>query len=182
MKKVPFQYFTVVILMLIIHSCSKDNIQRTYQYVLPQQINDGLEISSLDSERIDVGLIEYLIDYINSGKYEYIHSVVIVRNNKLVLEKYFNGYSQSTLNNMYSVTKSFCSALIGIAIDNQYIKSVNDPIKPYLPQYSDIDWAGKENITIQNLLTMSAGLEWDEGSAPYTSTENSHVQMSQSSD
>jgi CubicO group peptidase (beta-lactamase class C family) len=171
----------LVIILLIVDSCSKDKIQRTFQYNPPEQINDGLDVSSLDSEGIDAALIEYLIDYINSGKYVYIHSIAIIRNDKLVLEQYFNGYSQNSFNDTYSVTKSFCSALVGIAIDKQYIKNVNDPIKTYLAQqYNDVDWTGKDSITIHDLLTMSAGLEWDESTAPYGSPGNSHTKMSQS--
>jgi CubicO group peptidase (beta-lactamase class C family) len=183
MKRMHFPYFIIVLIALIINSCTKDNIPINYKYNRPQQINDGLEISSLDSEGFDTELIEYLINNITIDKYVDIHSLLIVRNGKLVLEEYFNHYDQNTLNNLYSATKSICSALVGIAIDKQYIKSVNEPIKKYLTQqYNDIDWTGKENITIQHLLTMSSGLEWDEWSAPYTSPENSHSKMSQSSD
>jgi CubicO group peptidase (beta-lactamase class C family) len=182
MKRMHFTYLIVAITLLTVFSCKKDDIQSTYQYNPPQQINDGLEVSTLDSEGIDTELIEYLINNINADKYVYIHSIIIVRNGKLVLEEYFNHYDQNTLNNIYSATKSFCSALVGIAIDKQFIKSVNDPIKTYLTQYNDIDWTGKENITIKHLLTMSAGLEWDEWSDPYGTSGNSHTKMSASSE
>jgi len=180
MKRKIIQYSIIAFIGLTIFSCKKDDIQRTYTYNPPKQINDGLEVSSLDSEGFNINLIEYLIDNINGGKYKFIHSVLIIRDEKMVLEEYFGGYDQNMPNNMYSATKSLCSALVGIAIDKQYIKSVNDPIKGYLSEYADVDWTGKENITIQHLLTMSAGLEWDEWSAPYTSPENSHSRMSQS--
>jgi CubicO group peptidase (beta-lactamase class C family) len=179
MKKNSFQYFIIAILFLSSISCSNDNNTETYTYNLPEALNDGLEVSSLDSVEFDKELIEYMIDHVNN--YKYIHSILIVRNDKLVLEEYFAGFRSNTLNNTYSVTKSFCSALVGIAIDKQYIKSVNDPIKTYLQEYN-IDWSGKENIKIHHLLTMSSGFEWDEDTAPYGTPENSHTQMNQSPD
>jgi CubicO group peptidase (beta-lactamase class C family) len=173
-------HFFIVFIILAIFSCSGDDINPEYVYTEPQQIDDGLEVSTLDSAGIDKELITYMADNIKSNRYVYIHSVLICRNNKLVFEEYFNGCNRNTLNNIYSVTKSFCSALTGIAIDRQYIKNVNDPIRIYLPQYNDIDWTGKDKITIFNLLTMSSGLEWDEDTAPYRSAGNSHTKMSQS--
>jgi len=179
MKKIFFQYFIIVILLLSSISCSKHDNTETYTYNPPEALNDGLEVSYLDSAGFDKELIEYMIDHIKN--YKYIHSILIVRNDKLVMEEYFAGYRSYTLNNTYSVTKSFCSALVGIAIDKKYINSVNDPIKTYLQEYY-IDWTGKENITIHHLLTMSSGYEWDEDTAPYGTPENSHTQMNQSPD
>jgi CubicO group peptidase (beta-lactamase class C family) len=173
-------YLFIAFIFLSITFCSRDKINREYIYTEPQLIDDGLEVSTLDSAGIDKELISYMADNIKSFRYVAIHSVLILRNNKLVFEEYFNGYNKNTLNNLYSVTKSFCSALTGIAIDKQYIKSVNDPIKTYLPDYNDVDWTKKDKITLYHLLTMSSGLEWDEDTAPYGTAANSHTKMSQS--
>jgi CubicO group peptidase (beta-lactamase class C family) len=170
----------IALILIIIASCTRDDINSEYIYTRPQQIDDGLEVSTLDSAGIDKELISYMVDNIKSFRYIYIHSVLILRNNKLVFEEYFNGYNRNALNNLYSVTKSFCSALTGIAIDRQYIKSENDPIKTYLPEYNDVDWTNKDKITIYHLLTMSSGLEWDEDTAPYGTAGNSHTKMNQS--
>ena len=176
MKKKVVHYFILATLTLSF-SCSNDNLIETYIYNIPETINDGLNVSSLDDVGLDMKSIEFMINYINDFKH--IHSILILRDEKLVLEEYFEEYTRNSLNNTYSVTKSFCSALVGIAIDKQYINNVHDPIKTYLTEY-DIDWTGKENIEISHLLTMSSGFEWDESSAPYTSRQNSHIKMNYS--
>lgn len=182
MKTTHFQFFIIAVTVFLTTGCAKENIPRSYSYTPPQLIPDGLSVSTLDSVGLNTGLIEYMIDQINSNRYVNLHSVLIIKEGKLVLEEYFQGYDKNTLNDTYSATKSICSALVGIAIDKQYIKSVDDPIKKYLSEYSDIDWTGKEDITIKHLLTMSAGLAWDESTAPYGSPENSHTKMNQSPD
>jgi CubicO group peptidase (beta-lactamase class C family) len=178
MKKNSVHGFLVALLFSII-SCNKDVISDPYTYNPPVELNDGINVSHLDSVGLDRELLEYMVE--NMSDFKYIHSVLICKNEKLVLEEYFLGYNKSSLNNMYSVTKSVCSALVGIAIDKQYIHSVNDPVHLYFPEYA-INWAGKEDIKICNLLTMSSGLKWDEDTAPYTSSDNSHSQMDKSPD
>ena len=83
-----------------------------------------------------------------------------------------------------SVTKSIVSLLIGIAVDQGYISSIDNPIASYFPEYADVFAADTQKIvlTTRHLLTMSSGLEWDEWSYPYTSSLNSHNQMEHSAD
>jgi CubicO group peptidase (beta-lactamase class C family) len=84
---------------------------------------------------------------------------------------------------MYSVTKSVSSALIGIAIENQQIQGVDKLIIDLLPEYDHLDWTnGKDQITVEDFLTMRSGLEWEELAYPYTDFRNSHRQMTQTSD
>lgn len=82
-------------------------------------------------------------------------SFIVIRNGKIVYEKY---YDVKNANNVYSVTKSFMSALIGIAVREGYIGSENDTVEKYLPEYfkslSDPRW---KQITIKHLLTMTPG-------------------------
>jgi CubicO group peptidase (beta-lactamase class C family) len=182
MKKIHLPNFIIATILLTVFSCKKDDIQRTYKYNPPQQINDGLEVSSINSVGLKKDLIEFMIDNINSNKYVNIHSVLLIKNGKLVLEEYFNGYNQNTLHELRSVSKSVCSALVGIAIDKQYIRSVYDPIKMYLTEYNTIDWTGKENITIYNVLTMSSGLKWIELGTNFGDSKNSPTQMINSPD
>jgi CubicO group peptidase (beta-lactamase class C family) len=87
-------------------------------------------------------------------------SFLVMRNGKLVYEKYFsssNGSADSR-NNIYSVTKSFISSLVGIAIREGYIDSVEDPVEKYLPRYykelTDPRW---HEIKLKHLLTMTPG-------------------------
>ncbi len=88
---------------------------------------------------------------------------LVIRQDSIIHETYWDGYRVSSHSNSFSMAKSFVSTLIGIAIDKGYINSVNDRVCEILPRFCD---AGKEKITIEHLLTMSSGLDWDEG---YTS-------------
>jgi CubicO group peptidase (beta-lactamase class C family) len=91
-----------------------------------------------------------------------IDSVVVARNGHIVTEKYYPPYQQDTLHELYSVTKSVVSALIGIAIQEGYINSVNEPVLNFFPERTFAnDNALKRSITLKHLLTMTSGLEWE---------------------
>lgn len=84
-------------------------------------------------------------------------SFIIVHDDKIIYEKYFNGADRSFMAPAFSMTKSFISALIGIAIDKKQINSVGDPITNYLPELLARD-KRFARITIKDLLSMSTGI------------------------
>jgi len=86
---------------------------------------------------------------------------IVIRDDAILYEKYFNGTSHDSIVTSFSIAKSFTSALIGIAISEGYIHSVNDPITDYLPELAQRDPAFA-NITIRNLLMMSSGIKYEE--------------------
>ena len=67
----------------------------------------------------------------------------------------------NTIHNQASVTKSFTSALVGLAIDKGYISSVNEKVYDYFPEYSELRDEQKNQMTIEHLLSMTSGFEWD---------------------
>ena len=85
---------------------------------------------------------------------------IVIQNDAILYEKYFNGASRDTIVTSFSCAKQWDSALIGAAIDDGYIQSVNDPITDYLPELAERDPAFAE-ITIYDLLRMSSGIEYD---------------------
>ena len=89
-----------------------------------------------------------------------LHSLLISHKGELVLEKYFNGRNSRQTANVKSVSKSWISALVGIAIERGYIEGLDQPISEFYDEMlaSDSD-APKRSITIGNLLSMQAGLE-----------------------
>jgi CubicO group peptidase (beta-lactamase class C family) len=87
---------------------------------------------------------------------------LVVHNDELLYERYFNGYDQRSLNTSFSMAKSFASSLVGIAIEEGHIKSVEEPITNYIPELLKKDQRFK-SITIRNLLTMSSGIKYEEG-------------------
>jgi CubicO group peptidase (beta-lactamase class C family) len=92
-----------------------------------------------------------------------LHSVLVVRNGYIVTEAYFPPYQQDTKHELWSVTKSVVSALVGIATDKGYIDGVNHPVLDYFP---DLTIASsnprKRTMTLEHLLTMASGLDWSD--------------------
>ncbi|MBN2258859.1 MAG: serine hydrolase [Anaerolineaceae bacterium] len=93
-------------------------------------------------------------------------ALIILQDGTLQHEHYYNGASQSTLIPAFSVVQSFNSALIGIAIAEGFIESVDDPIVEYLPE---LDGRGLEGVTIRHLLNMSTGIRYfnEEAISPF---------------
>jgi CubicO group peptidase (beta-lactamase class C family) len=100
-------------------------------------------------------------------EYSNISGVVIIKDESLIYEKYFDGYTKDDVLHIASVTKSIISVLIGIAIDKGYIKSVEQKVLEFFPDYT-VKRGEKtiQNITIKNLMTMTAPYKYK--SEPYT--------------
>ena len=142
--------------------------QNTYRYYQPKQLEDGWKTNNLKSQNIDTTLIYRLFSQMNNGKNK-IHSVLLIKNNQLIIEEYFNGQSVDKPHDLRSTTKSIRAILMGIAIDKGFIEDVDDPILKYLKKpipNKNLD-KRKGKITIKHLLTMSSGLDcndWDKKS------------------
>ncbi len=128
--------------------------------------------------------LEALVSEIDKGTYGEIHCLLISKNDTLILEKYFHGYERDRLHRLYSVTKSITSALIGIALSQGQIQSLENRTLDYFTEYSNIANmdSRKNSIVLENLLTMSAGFTWDESSTSYNSDENDAFKLGRSSD
>src|SRR5918992_2003786 len=87
---------------------------------------------------------------------------LVIHDDKLLYERYFNGYDETSVNTSFSMAKSFASALVGIAINEGRIKSVDEPITNYIPDLLEKDERFK-SVTIRHLLTMSSGIKYEEG-------------------
>ena len=185
----PGRYFNVIIPAVMVLAisvglyCDESSGPGKSYRSGPENLADGWEVSTIEQQRIDRARISELLDLINTNNYRNIHSLVMVRNGYLVLDKYFNGYDYDDFHPCHSMTKSVSSALIGIALDKGLIDSVGVCMREYFRDYQNIDWSdGKDRITIQDMLTMTSGLEWEELAIPYTNPLNSHTQMTRSQD
>jgi len=96
-----------------------------------------------------------------------LFSFLLIRNDKIVYERYFNGSNKNHSNNIHSASKSIISALIGIAIDKGIIRGVDQKISVFFPEYVSNDTL-KKQITIKHLLNMTSGLEWTEDYTEYS--------------
>jgi len=108
-------------------------------------------------------LIRYLDEYIKQKRYRLINSVLLYKNNELILERYYNKFNELSRNNIKSIWKSILSICIGICLDMGYIKSFDEPISNYLTEFSENIHPYHKLITIQHLLTMSSGIYWNGG-------------------
>lgn len=89
-------------------------------------------------------------------------ALLVIQDRKIIAEKYWQGYSDSSLSGSFSAAKSITSLLIGAAIHDGKIISVNDPVGKYLPEFKEGE---KASVKIVDLLTMSSGSNWDESYA-----------------
>jgi CubicO group peptidase (beta-lactamase class C family) len=100
-----------------------------------------------------------LVDYLEASG---TTAFLVIHDDELVYERYFNGYNERSLNTSFSMAKSFASALVGVAIDEGHIKSVDEPITNYIPELLEKDKRFR-SITIRHLLTMTSGIKYEEG-------------------
>jgi CubicO group peptidase (beta-lactamase class C family) len=85
---------------------------------------------------------------------------LIIRNDSVIFEKYFDNYEHTTLFPGFSITKSFLSAMVGLAIEEGYIKSIDQPVTDFLPELKDKKF---RKVTIEDLLSMRSGIKFVEG-------------------
>jgi CubicO group peptidase (beta-lactamase class C family) len=159
--------------------------ERGYSYRVPLEADDGWNTSSLTEEGVDEKKITDLIHCILNGYDEVknVHSVLLVKNGKLILEEYFYGSHQNHMNHIQSDTKSVTSLLVGIAYDRKILPSLDHNIYEFFPEYSGTKWIDQRyEIKLKDVLTMTAGLNWDERSLPFTDPRNDNTAMNRSND
>lgn len=98
-----------------------------------------------------------------------LHAMLVIRHGFIVKEKYSAPFDESASHDLFSCTKSFVSALMGIAIDRGYVADLARPVLGFFPSrsFAHTD-ARKQAITVEDLLTMSSGLGWVEGDETYS--------------
>ena len=132
-----------------------------YRYNTPTDTSDGFMCASLEDVGMDTTRICALINKILTEEIPNIHSLLILKDNKLVLEEYFYNYTPDMPHRIHSVTKSITSALTGIAIDKNFIPDINEPVWKYFTRWDKSKWVSQRyDIGIKHLLGMTAGLDW----------------------
>ena len=118
--------------------------------------------NSYEFEGEQLNLIEGLDHFHTDG-------LIILHDGKMLFEKYWNGNTKDSKHIAFSVSKSYLSALFGIAIEEGLIKSIDDNVSIYL---DDFEGTGYEDVKIKNLLQMSSGIEFNEDYADPNSDIN----------
>jgi CubicO group peptidase (beta-lactamase class C family) len=124
---------------------------------------EGWRSSTPEEQGMDSEKLAQIFEVITEQRLN-IHSVLIIRNGYLVTEAYYHPFRSKNMHEVYSVTKSVVSALVGIALEKGFIESVHQPVLDFFPEQTiENDDAHKQAITLEHLLTMTSGLEWTEG-------------------
>ncbi|GGG60967.1 serine hydrolase domain-containing protein [Epilithonimonas arachidiradicis] len=135
----------------------KKNVPEEQIAVQKIKPNSGWKVSD---EKINQEKIRLLNQKIAENRFREITGIVMIKDDKLLLEEYFNGYGRDSLNDTRSVGKSFSSALMGIAIKDGYIKNENQTLKDFydLKQFKNYSLK-KDSVTLKSLLTMSSAFD-----------------------
>ena len=158
----------------------------------PPEIGDDWFTATPEDQGMDSAPLRELADMLRNETQLNIHSVLVVKGDRLVHEEYFAGVDQDwgtplgevtfdrdTLHDLRSVSKSVTSALVGIAQADGLIPSVETGLLELFPDQGLAP--EKDAVTLQSILTMSAGFEWDE-TIPYNDPRNSEILMIRSPD
>jgi CubicO group peptidase (beta-lactamase class C family) len=141
-----------------------------YRYRPPATPGEGLVPGSARAAGFDAGRLEALVRSIETERYPNVHSVLLWRDGRFVFEEYFYGYGPGRSHQLRSATKSFISALVGIAMDRHEIEGDEEPVARLLawdPSADPYPDRRKEAITLGDLLSMRTGLacdDWDPAS------------------
>ncbi len=134
------------------------------------QPNSGWKISKANYDR---DKIEALNRKIAEGRFKDINGIVVLKHGELLIEEYFNGASRSSLHDTRSVGKSFASTIMGIAVEDGFIKNEDTFLKEFydLKSYKNHS-AKKDSVTLKSLLTMSSGFLGDDEDDESPGTED----------
>ncbi|MCL2285218.1 MAG: beta-lactamase family protein [Firmicutes bacterium] len=109
---------------------------------------------------INHSFLAQLDDYIKVKRYRLVNAVVVYENGELIFERYYNKFNENSTNPLCSTWKSILSVTVGICLDKGIIKSIDEPINRYLPQFAQNIYPWHRLITIRHLLTMSSGIHF----------------------
>ncbi len=171
-KPVPTIFRVILLTPLILVSCIGIQIGTKSGGNHTSWSSSTPEKQGMDSTTL-VNLLEYIE---KQGKG--IDGLVVIRHGAIVLEAYYSPYTKDQKHIVNSVTKSFISALVGIAIDQGYISSRDSKVLNYFPEYRLPDNDPRRRaITIEHLLTMTSGIDW-----PQYGPDNINDKMTRSND
>lgn len=153
----------------------------TYAYSVPVVAEDAWPVASLPVDDPALDRFYKGVDALRRGEFPETHSLLLSHRGALVFEIYFAGknsvgqtinFTRTTPHEGQSSTKSFRSALIGMAIEKGFIDNVDQPIVDFYPEFVHLFDERKRRITVRDMLTMSSGIQWNESGAASGGTNN----------
>ncbi|MBV8191309.1 MAG: serine hydrolase [Alphaproteobacteria bacterium] len=160
----------------------------------PVALNDGWSLASQAEAGLDAAKLCGLDTFLQRWPDPGIHAVVVVRNGKLAMERYFAGddsrwgeklgtvrFGPEVKHDLKSISKSATSLLVGIALGEGKFPALDSPVFDAFPEDGDLRTPEKSRLTFRHLLTMSSGLAWEED-VPYADPRNDERAMLEARD
>jgi len=155
-----FLFTSVILILSMLVGCgpSTEDLEAVNYTPLPV---DDWEVSTPAEQGLDPMLVAEL--YLNAAKLERLYGLLVIKNGHLIAEGYFNEGSVDRKNQLQSATKSFTSALVGIALDQGCLSSVDQKMMEFFPELAgQINDPRKKQITIRDMLKMRGGYPFEE--------------------
>ncbi len=160
----------------------------------PPALDDGWPVAAPDERDLDEAVLAGLVKQFEAWTDANLHAALIVRDGVLVYERYFTGedqafgkplgrvtYDATMRHDLRSITKSVTSLVFGIAVERGWVAGIDAKMLPLFPGHADLSSPEKDAITIEHLLTMSAGFAWN-AAIPYADPANSERRMIDAAD
>lgn len=174
-------------MVILLASCGGSS----FAYQKPADIGDGWSTAEPSEVGLDADPFIELVDQAVSDEDRAVDGILVVKDGKLVLETYFDGYrfdyddpqfrgepvefDEFTRHNLMSITKAVTGSLVGIAIDEGLISGVDERVVDQFGEYDGLNEGLKTEIKVEHLLTMTSGLKWNEWDVPLTDTDNNDL-------
>jgi CubicO group peptidase (beta-lactamase class C family) len=145
---------SLILLSLLLFSCSDKSIRSSFEQY-------EWEFSTPDEQGLDPEILDSA--FTRAEQLGFVDALVVIRNSCILAEEYYNDYNSEMPHNVMSVSKSFLSALTGLALEHGFLENLEEHMLDYFPEYihDDID-PRKFAITVRHLLTMRMGIAHDQ--------------------
>jgi CubicO group peptidase (beta-lactamase class C family) len=180
-------FATTIALSLL--SATVATAQESGRYQLPATLSDGWKTASADSLGVDSKRLAMMTASLRAWPELGVHAVLVERSGRLIYEEYFDGFDEiwggprsyvsmtaETLHDLRSVTKSVVSSLVGIALGAGALKSLDQPVVQWFPEYPELNTPERRRVTLAHVLGMTSGLQWNE-EVPYNDPRNDEIRM-----
>src|SRR5712672_3410189 len=161
---------SLMLLLALVALCVPASAEETKVCGAPVALNDGWSLAAQADVGLDPARLCELDSFIAQWPEANIHAVVVVRNGKLAMERYFSGederwgdklgrvtYGPEVKHDLRSISKSVTSLLVGVALREGKFPALDSPVFDAFPDYAELRTPEKARITFRDLLTMSAG-------------------------
>ena len=182
-------YLQALAIIVLLPSCVLAQDARTSRAQRQAASSDGWTTATAESMGVDARQLAALTTSVRAWPELGVHAILIERSGRLIYEEYFDGFDErhgiprghvvmarDSLHDVRSATKSVVSALVGLALADGAIKSLDQPVVEWFPEYPELNTAERRRLTLRHALGMTSGLQWDESMA-YSDPRNDEIGM-----